>query len=108
MNEVLINVCSNFKPNRVKTIRPSQVGWIAQNIKTFFGKKNHAYKSFVKKGEPADMLEGIQNMTTEGSKLVEDAKQKYFAKIGDTLSNPSTGSKLYWSLVNKMLNKAKM
>ena len=54
------------------------------------------------------MLEGIQNMITEGSKLVEDAKQKYFAKIGRTLSNPSTGSKLYWSLVNKMLNKAKI
>ena len=39
---------------------------------------------------------------------VEDAKQKYFAKIGRTLLNPSTGSKLYWSLVNKMLNKAKI
>ena len=47
-------------------------------------------------------------MITEGSKLVEDAKQKYFAKVGRTLSNPSTGSKLYWSLVNKMLNKAKI
>ena len=39
---------------------------------------------------------------------MEDAKQKYFAKVGRTLSNPSTGSKLYWSLVNKMLNKAKI
>ena len=29
-------------------------------------------------------------------------------KVGRTLSNPSTGSKLYWSLVNKMLNKAKI
>ena len=47
-------------------------------------------------------------MITEGSKLVEDAKQKYFAKISRNLSNPSTGSKLYWTLVNKMLNKAKI
>ena len=89
-------------------MRPRQAAWITHNIKTFLRKKNHAYKSFVKKGEPADMLEGIQNMITEGSKLVEDAKQKYFAKVGCTLSNPSTGSKLYWSLVNKMLNKAKI
>ena len=54
------------------------------------------------------MLEGIQNVITEGSKLVEYAKQKYFAKIGRTLSNPSTGRKLYWSLVKKMFNKAKI
>ena len=108
LNEVRLNVYSNFIPNRVKTIRPRQGAWITQNIKTFLRKKNHAYKSFAKKGEPADMLEGIQNMITEGSKLVEDAKQKYFAKIGRTLSNPSTGSKLYWSLVSKKLNKAKI
>ena len=48
LNEVLLNVCSNFIPNRVKTIRPRQAAWITQNIKTFSG-KNHAYKSFFKK-----------------------------------------------------------
>ncbi len=40
--------------------------------------------------------------------MIEDAKDKYFTKIGRTLSNPETGKKLYWSLINKILNKAKI
>ena len=73
-------------------------------IKSFLRKKNRAYKSFIKKGEPADMLEGVQNMICEGARLVEEAKTKYFLKIGRTLSNPTTGSKKYWTLINKILS----
>ena len=47
-------------------------------------------------------------MIAHGSKLIEDAKDKYFTKIGRTLSNPETGKKLYWSMINKILNKAKI
>ena len=42
------------------------------------------------------------------SKLVEDAKLKYFTDIGRKLSDPSTGTKKYWSLINKILNKSKI
>ena len=40
--------------------------------------------------------------------FVEDAKHKYFANVGRTLSDPSTGTKKYWCLINKILNKAKI
>ena len=82
--------------------------WITPSIKNFLRKKNRAFKSFVKNGQPEDMREGIQNMIAQGSKLVEDAKHKYFANVGRTLSDPSTGTKKYWCLINKILNKAKI
>ena len=47
-------------------------------------------------------------MISQGSTLIEDAKQRYFTKIGRTLSNPTTGRKSYWALINKILNKAKV
>ena len=47
-------------------------------------------------------------MIAQGSKLVEDAKHKYFTNVGRTLSDPSTGTKKYWCLINKILNKAKI
>ena len=47
-------------------------------------------------------------MIAHGSKLIEDAKEKYLTKIGRTLSDPETGRKIYWSLINKILNKAKI
>ena len=71
-------------------------------------KKNRAFKSFIRKGQPDNMLEGIQNMIAQGSKLVEDAKHKYVTNVGRTLSDPSTGTKKYWSMINKILNKAKI
>ena len=75
INEVLLNIYSNFIPNKVKTIRPRQAPWITQAIKNFLRKKNRAYKSFVRNGRPDDKFEGIQNMISEGARLIEEAKQ---------------------------------
>ena len=108
LNEVLLNICSNFIPNEPKKIKPYQVPWITPSIKSFFRKKNRAFKSFIRKGQPDNMLEGIQNMIAQGSNLVEDAKHKYFTNVGRTLSDPSTGTNKYWSMINKILNKAKI
>ena len=42
------------------------------------------------------------------SKLIEDAKRNYFLKAGNALANPGTSRKRYWSLINTVLNKAKI
>ena len=47
-------------------------------------------------------------MISEGSKMIEDAKQNYLRTTGQTLANPETSSKAYWSLINTVLNKAKI
>ena len=108
LNETLLNIFSNFIPNKIITVRPREAPWITQSIKNFIRKKNRAYKTFIRNGQPEDRLEAITNMIAHGSKLIEDAKDKYFTKIGRTLSNPETGKKLYWSMINKILNKAKI
>ena len=60
------------------------------------------------RGQPNDKLEGIQKMISEGGKLIEDAKRNYLFKAGKTLANPATSRKTYWSLINTVLNKAKI
>ena len=47
-------------------------------------------------------------MTSDGAKMIEDAKQNYLRKTGQTLANPGTSRKTYWSLINTLLNKAKI
>ena len=108
LNETLLNILLNFIPNKIIMVRSRQAPWITQSIKNFIRKKNRAYKTFIRNGQPEDRLEAITYMIAHGSKLIEDAKEKYFMKIGRTLSNPETGKKLYWSLINKILNKAKI
>ena len=62
----------------------------------------------MKNGQPEDKLEGILNMVAEGTKMIEDAKQNYLRKTGQTLANPGTSRKTYWTLINTVLNKAKI
>ena len=63
---------------------------------------------FMRSGQPDDKLQGIQNMISEGSRLIEEAKRGYFLKAGRALANPEIGTKKYWSLINTVLNKAKI
>ena len=37
-----------------------------------------------------------------------DAKRNYFLKAGNTLANPGTSNRIYWSLINNVLNRAKI
>ena len=62
----------------------------------------------MRNGQPDDKLEGIQQMISEGAKLIEDAKRNYLRKTGQNLANPGTSSKTYWTLINTILNKAKI
>ena len=40
--------------------------------------------------------------------MIENAKRNYLLKNGEILANPVTSSKTYWSLINTLLNKAKL
>ena len=62
----------------------------------------------MKNGRPEDKLEEMQNMISEGAKMIEDAKRNYLRKTGQTLANPGTSNKTYWTLINTVLNKAKI
>ena len=46
-------------------------------------------------------------VVAEGAKMTENAKKYYLRKSGQTLANPGTSSKTYWTLINTVLNKAK-
>ena len=80
LNETLLNIFSNFIPNKTITVRPRQAPWITQPIKNVIRKKNRAYKSFIRNGQPEDRLEAITNMIAHGSKLIEDAKENTLQK----------------------------
>ena len=87
------------------TVRPCQAPWITQPIKNFLKKKNRAYKTFIRNGQPEDKLQNITDMISHGAKPIEDAKGGCFVGVGKTLLDAQTGRKMYWFLINKILNK---
>ena len=50
----------------------------------------------------------IQQTTLQGTRRIEEAKQKYFLKIGQKLSRADTGNKMYWSLIIRVMKNTKI
>ena len=42
------------------------------------------------------------------SQMITSAKEKYFLKLGQKLSDPANGVKAYWSTLNKIINRNKV
>ena len=93
VNQVLLNIFINFIPNKIVKVKPLQTPWITKTINSFLRKRSHAYKSFVKTCYSRERSEMIQQMILQGTTLVEEAKQRYFLNIGQTLSRADTGQK---------------
>ena len=108
LNEVLLNIYSNFFPYRIKRIKPHQVHWITPTVKNFLRNKCRACKILARNGQLEDTREGIQKMIAEGLKMIEDAKRDNFLKAGKTLASHGTPSKTYWPLISTVLHKAKI
>ena len=47
-------------------------------------------------------------MISEGSRLIENTKRNFSMKAGNILANPGTSNRNYWSLINTVLNNAKI
>ena len=74
----------------------------------FLEKEKLCIQIIYQKSQSQNLLEGIQNMTIQAPRLVEGAKLEYFTNIGRKLSDPSTGTKKYLSLINEILNQSKI
>ena len=66
------------------------------------------YKNFRRNGQPVEKFAGIQKMISDGSRMIEDAKQKYLLKAGNTSASQEISAKKYWSLIDTVINKAKI
>ena len=88
--------------SRSSDTRPLQAPWITQAVKNFLRKKHR--EEWPARRQARRYTERI----SEGARLVEEAKRNFFFKAGKTLANPGTSSNTYWSLINTILNKAKI
>ena len=46
LNETILNIMSNFVPNKVVTVKPSEPEWLSKKIKGMLRKQNRCYKRY--------------------------------------------------------------
>ena len=49
----------------------------------------------------------VKRVQNETSKMILNAKEEYFHRLGRDLSDPNEGIKHYWSTLNRLSNKKK-
>ena len=104
-NTVLLNVAKNFIPFDDIIVKPKDPPWVTKNVKISYNKYRRKYTHFIKNGSlPAEKAH-IDELKTRYSHLVNETKDKYYKSLGNSLSDPRTGQKKYWSVLKKVLNK---
>ena len=81
LNETILNVMSNFVPNKITSFKPSEPEWISRKIKNMLRKQNRMYKK--------NKNNGFRDKATldicrkECDEEIEKSKQNYLLKLGN-------------------------
>ena len=108
LTDCVNNTFLNLVPNKVITVRPKDALWMTPEIKRLLAEKAKIYKRYVKHGRNALDYQHLCNFSRRCKDAIDNAKQNYYTKLGNDLNNPDIGSKKYWSILNRFLNKRKI
>ena len=70
-------------------------------------RKNRLYKAYKNHGYRQDDKIRLDNFRIECQKAIEDAKNNYLINLGNKLHYQHTSGKIYWKILNKVMNKSK-
>ena len=91
-NDILMNIFSNYIPNKYVTIDDRDPPWMTEKIKNKINLKRSLSKS--------NKFIETQILSTEISTLILERKEKYYDDLSMKLNDSKTGAKTYWSILN--------
>ena len=105
--DTIMNIMTNFIPNKTIQVVPSDPPWIDQSLKSMLNKQNRMYKNYKKHGfKPCDKLV-VDKFREDCESRIQIAKSNYLNKLGNRLIDPNTSQKSYWKIINRVMNKCK-
>ena len=104
----LIDILSTHIPNKFITCNEKDPPCMTSQLKTAIKRKHRVYNKYVKRGCKAEEWKHVKTLSQHTSQMITSAKEKYFLKLGQKLSDPTNGVKAYWSTLNKIINRNKV
>ena len=108
LTDCIINVFTNFVPNKKIICKDKNPPWMNSEIKLACKNKNKIYKRYVKHGRNIADQHSLYNLASYSANLISEAKSKYFHNLGEKLNDPLIGAKTYWAILNKFMHKRKI
>ena len=108
LNNTLMNVFSNFIPNKLVTFNDKDPPWMTEYLKKKIKWRNKIYAEYLNgQNESVDYIT-LQNVIAEVAELVCKSKDDYHKQLARKLTNPKTSSKTYWSILKTFYNGRKV
>ena len=107
LNETLLNIFSNFVPNKIISVRSKDDVWMTAEVKRVLLEKSKIYERYVKRGRRPDDFVTLCEAQSRSRRAVRDAKRAHYSRLADSLNDPNLKSKKYWSIINQFLHKKK-
>ena len=89
-------------PNKIVTIRPSELSWINSNIKRNIRQRKRLYKK-AKRTNTVNRWEQFKHKRNEVNALIRTAKSQYNVKLAKDLKNNDINSKKWYKLTSELL-----
>ena len=90
-NTILMNIFSNYIPNKYIIIDDKDPLWMTKAIKDKINSKKPLCKS-------KQFIE-LQNLAIDISEMISIRKEEYYNHLPKKLNNPNTNAKTYWSIL---------
>ena len=105
--DTLLDIFTNNIPNKTVTCHDRDAPWITPQVRSAIKRNTRVYTKWNKRGRKPEDRPKVTEVQKETNKLIRDAKNLYFEKLGNLLSDSSTGEKHFWSAFKKLSNKKK-
>ena len=105
--DTILNIMSNFVPNKIKRIVPRDPPWITKQLKSMLNRKNRLYRSYKRHVYKEEDKVRLDVFRIECQEAVELAKISYTRNLGNKLNDPNSSPKSYWKIINRLMNKCR-
>ena len=102
---LFLSVIACHVPNREITCSDRDAPWITDDVKKTVKRKHRVYRRYVKRGRKPEDWTRVKQVKNDATKMITDAKNKYYSRLGEKLCDPNVGIKTYWKALHKIINK---
>ena len=108
LNGSILNIMKNFVPSSTVTSNLNDPEWINKDIKQMLKKQKKLHRRYRLSGFKSDDKVAIDKQRDECYLAIKQSKENYIKNLGNKLIDKNTGPKVYWKIINNLLNKCKI
>ena len=100
-SSLLMQVASDFIPNRIVTVHPKEKPWVNADLKKMIRRRNLLWRRYKRSGS-ADHYATFKLLRNRVVSLNRQLRNVYYSGLGEELSSPTMPGRKWWKTVKQV------